>query len=40
MSNESLLDGEWSELLEFLKRNEDVFSLSLQNVGKTDLYQH
>ena len=40
VSNESLSDGERSELLEFLKRNEDVFSTSLQNLGKTDLYQH
>ena len=40
VSNESLSDGEGSELLEFLKRNEDVFSTSLQNLGKTDLYQH
>ena len=34
VSNESLSDGERSELLEFLKRNEDVFSTSLQNLGK------
>ena len=40
VSNESLSPGERSELLQFLKRNEDVFSTSLQNLGRTDLYQH
>ena len=39
VSNESLSESERSELLEFLKRNRDVFSTSLQNLGKTDLYQ-
>ena len=40
VSNDSLSHGESSELLAFLKRNEDVFSTSLQDLGKTDLYQH
>ena len=40
VSSDSLSHSESSELLEFLKRNEDVFSTSLQDLGKTDLYQH
>ncbi|MES9881486.1 MAG: reverse transcriptase family protein [Sedimenticola sp.] len=31
---------ERSELLSFLKQNEDVFSTSLQDLGRTDLYHH
>ena len=36
----NLSESERSELLQFLERNRDVFSNSLQDLGKTDLFQH
>ncbi|MEW8546122.1 MAG: reverse transcriptase domain-containing protein [Candidatus Thiodiazotropha sp.] len=40
ISDKGLSETERSELLQFLKRNADVFSTSLQDLGRTDLYQH
>ena len=40
ISDSGLSQTQRSELLQFLKRNKDVFSTSLQDSGKTDLYQH
>ena len=40
VSNDSLSESERSELLEFLKRNKDVFSTSLQNLRNTDIHHH
>lgn len=40
IENKSLTVDERSELLSFLKQNEDVFSTSLQDLGRTDLYHH
>ena len=40
VSSANLSDSEKSELLQFLEKNRDVFSTSLQDLGKTDLFQH
>lgn len=40
VSSSNLTESERSELLEFLESNRDVFSTSLQDLGKTGLFQH
>ena len=40
VSDKGLSEAERSELLKLLMKNEDVFSTSLQDLGRTDLYQH
>ena len=40
VSDKGLSEAERSELLKLLMKNEDVFSTSLQDFGRTDLYQH
>ena len=40
VSSASISEFERSELLNFLERNKDVFSTSLKDLGRTDLFQH
>ena len=40
VSSANISESERSELLNFLERNKDVFSTSLKDLGRTDLFQH
>ena len=40
VSSANLSESERFELLQFLERNRDVFSTSLQDLGRTDLFHH